>query len=359
MNILVIFTGGTICSSVNDGYINTNETGKDRLIQEYKKLHASDTEHIYFTTETPYYILSENLNGSHINKLADCIDKAVLDTEHDGIIVTHGTDTQQYMSAALSYLFPNLQIPVVLVSSNYILDDDRANGIANFSAAVDFIRECSNCQQTAHHGVYVAYKNENEAAVIHYGTRLLPHMPYSDRLYSIEQTSHSCNRQIYSPANSYDVKSAKNIPDKQYHVHGATAGGQIDIYKYLSGHPRYTEASPVMYIRPVPGQQYTDVPDYVRAILLDSFHSGTLCTGDASFQNMLLDAAKRKIPIFLTGAEDRTGYESTRIYKDLSISVLPKASPVSMYMKLWLLVSIDCDTISDCMGTSVCHDIVI
>ncbi|MCM1295280.1 MAG: asparaginase domain-containing protein [Muribaculaceae bacterium] len=328
MNILVIFTGGTICSSVNDGYINTNETGKDRLIQEYKKLHASDTEHIYFTTETPYYILSENLNGSHINKLADCIDKAVLGTEHDGIIVTHGTDTQQYMSAALSYLFPNLQIPVVLVSSNYILDDDRANGIANFSAAVDFIKECSNCQQTVHHGVYVAYKNENEAAVIHYGTRLLPHMPYSDRLYSIEQNSHSCNK-------------------------------QIDIYNYLSGHPRYTEASPVMYIRPVPGQQYTDVPGYVRAILLDSFHSGTLCTRDASFQNMLLDAAKREIPIFLTGAEDRTGYESTRIYKDLSISVLPKASPVSMYMKLWLLVSMSCETISDCMGTPVCHDIVI
>lgn len=373
MNILVIFTGGTICSSINNGYINTNETGGDRLINEYKKLHAQDTENINFMTAQPYYILSENLNGGHINKLADCIHNAIHASSPDGIIITHGTDTQQYMSSALSYMYPNLQIPVVLVSSNYILDDERANGIENLSAAVDFIKGCSNNQQMTHHGVYTAYKNENEAAVIHYGTRLLPHMPYSDKLYSLDNlvcdrdSSLLYDKQYNSPTDAYKTEPAEHTLDKQYNssfdAHNTTiteskSVSQIDIYKYLNGRPRFTETSPVLYIRPIPGQQYSNAPDYVQAILLDSFHSGTLCTDDEGFQSMLSDATKRKIPIFLTGAENRTGYESTRIYKDLSISVLPKASPISMYMKLWLLLSVNCENIYDCMSTPVCHDII-
>ncbi len=373
MNIFVIFTGGTICSSVNDGYIGPSGTGGDRLINDYKKLHAQGTENINFTTTKPYYILSENLNGGHINKLADCIDSFTSESMPDGIIIAHGTDTQQYMSCALSYMYPNLQIPIVLVSSNYILDDERANGIANFAAAVDFIKSCSDNHQGAHHGVYTAYKNENEASVIHYGTRLLPHMPYSDKLYSLDNIvcdsgiSHSYDRQDNSLRKIHTPKTVGHISDNQKNnsadVHDTantehTVGSQVDIYKYLSGRPRFTETSPVLYICPVPGQQYSNVPDYVQAILLDSFHSGTLCTDDESFKSMLSDAAKRKIPIFLTGAENRIGYESTRIYKDLSISVLPKASPVSMYMKLWLLVSLNCENIYSCMSTPICHDII-
>ncbi|MDE6023826.1 MAG: asparaginase domain-containing protein [Lachnospiraceae bacterium] len=337
MNILVIFTGGTISSSVSNGYISPDGANCYRLIDEYKKYHEADSNDINFKTAKPYYILSENINGEHINKLADCMDEAISDSELDGIIVTHGTDTLQYTAAALSYIYPDLQIPVVLVSSNYILDDKRANGMANFSAAIDFITDCSKHHGNFHHGVYVAYKNENEAATIHYGTRLLPHAPYSDKIYSLDNIVYKSSLH----RSSDDVSLNQTKTDA-----------------CLSMHPRFTKASPVMYIRPVPGQQYSYVPDYVSAILLDSYHSGTLCTDDESFKNMLLAATKRKIPIFLTGAENRTGYESTRIYKDLSILVLPKASPVSMYMKLWLLLSSSCNQISDCMNTPICYDIM-
>ena len=48
--------------------------------------------------------------------------------------------------------------PVVLVSSNYPLDDVRANGLDNFCGAIDFLRQFPDAK-----GVYVANKNTGEA----------------------------------------------------------------------------------------------------------------------------------------------------------------------------------------------------
>lgn len=62
---------------------------------------------------------------------------------YDGIVVTHGTDTLQYTSAFLAYIFDGLNVPIVLVSANYPLDDSRSNGFENFVGAIDFIKSGS------------------------------------------------------------------------------------------------------------------------------------------------------------------------------------------------------------------------
>ena len=92
MNIFVIFTGGTISSSENGGYIGPDEENNYRLINEYRKRNPEKCKNISFGTAKPYYILSENLTGKHINLLADCIDNAVSSDDCDGIVVTHGTE---------------------------------------------------------------------------------------------------------------------------------------------------------------------------------------------------------------------------------------------------------------------------
>lgn len=347
MNIFVIFTGGTISSSENDGYIGPNEENNYRLINEYRKRNPERCKDISFSTAKPYYILSENLTGKHINLLADCIDNAVSSDSCDGIIVTHGTDTLQYMAAGLSYIYPDINIPIVLVSSNYILDDSRANGYDNFSAAMDFIMTCNKTavnNTTIHKGVYVAYKNENEAAIIHYGARLLPHMSYSDKLYSVDNLTATGSINSITTCISNN-KQPCNI-------------NKTDVEFIFGDKPRFSEHSPVAFIRPHPGEKYSPAPEYVRAILLDTYHSGTLCTDNSELRSMLLDAKLRNIPVFLTGAEKRTGYESTKVYDELNINVLPKASPTAMYMKLWLLTSTSCDNISKCMNTPICFDII-
>ena len=67
-------------------------------------------------------------------------------TKVDGIILTHGSDTIQYTAALLSYVLKP-EIPVMIVCSNYVLEDEKANGFDNFCAAVDFIKNKEQLQR--------------------------------------------------------------------------------------------------------------------------------------------------------------------------------------------------------------------
>ncbi len=361
MNILVIFTGGTIGSSVIEGYIAPAEKQRYKLIEAYRKIspcpviyqgmyaghsHIQMPEALYIDTIEPYQILSENLNGAYINKLIDCLADSMsacsrfarqgthanAHTAYDGIIVTHGTDTLQYTAAALGYAFCDTCIPIVLVSSNYILDDERANGPDNFYYAIEFIRQCT--EKKAEPGVYVSYRNGEEHQLIHRATRLLPHAPYDDLLCSVgdsfygEFTNSGFIRHT-------DVTNANTVEDE----HDKLPSG----YNSDNSSSPYISAlvtpAPVLYIRPVPGQTFPAVGADIRAILLDTYHSGTLGTDNRECTDFIEHAAANSIPVFLTGAEERIGYESTRVYTALGIHVLPKASPIAMYMKLWFLAS--------------------
>lgn len=349
--ILVIFTGGTIGSAVKDGYISPDSERRYHLIEEYRKISpytliysgidvqcSSDTDRHILQIDTiePYRILSENMNGEYLNRLIDCI-RTYLPSEsgnntfsngdfpaYDGIIITHGTDTLQYTSAALGYVFANADIPIVLVSSNYILDDERANGLDNFYYAAEFI--------SGHHGtgVFVSYRNGESTQLVHTATRVLPHMPYDDLLYSAGGICYG------------EFTGTNFLKTEQENTACPSDTAQQQSYTPLRheyADIRLSAESPVLYIRPLPGQRYPSIQNKIKAILLDSYHSGTINTADTGIREFMREVCAMHIPVFLTGAENRTGYDSTRVYEELHIHVLPKASPIAMYMKLWLLCS--------------------
>ena len=384
--ILVIFTGGTIGSAVKDGYISPDGEKGYRLIEEYRRISPysliysgidtrreedTDNRTLQIDTIEPYRILSENMNGDYINQLIDCVRTYVTapddsiditDTtsetassatsttmansthphfDYDGIIITHGTDTLQYTSAALGYAFADADIPIVMVSSNYILDDARANGLDNFYYAVEFI--------TGQHGngVFISYRNGDSTQLVHQATRALPHLPYDDMLYSV---GYKCYGEFTGTAFSLTVQdsASKNADTPCTNVSGeiskttqeATAPEtttQAPALPYSSTH--LSPDAPLLYIRPMPGLSYPTIDIHIKAILLDSYHSGTINTADRAIYDFMDEAKSREIPVFLTGAENRTGYESTKVYTDLGIHVLPQASPIAMYMKLWFICS--------------------
>ena len=140
MKILVIFTGGTIGSTCENGIISPDKEKKYRLLEAY----FANGGKAEFDTAQPYTVLSENLNGEHLSLLYKSVKEAISQNIYDGIIVTHGTDTLQYTSAFLSYMLGLCNTPVVLVSSNYPIDNPKANGVDNFTAAVDFISYHNN-----------------------------------------------------------------------------------------------------------------------------------------------------------------------------------------------------------------------
>lgn len=149
MKIYVVFTGGTIGSSVSGGVISPADSSKSVLLENYIALHGND---VSFETAAPYFALSENLCAENLNSLVRCV-CGIAENGGEKIIVCHGTDTLQFSAAALSYALAGTKACAVLVSANYPLSDSRSNGFANFEAAVDFLKNNNS------RGVRVSYKN--------------------------------------------------------------------------------------------------------------------------------------------------------------------------------------------------------
>ena len=88
-------------------------------------------------------------------------------------------------------------------------------------------------------------------------------------------------------------------------------------------------------LTPVPGASYPIPAEGTKAVLLATYHSGTMDTGSTSFVTFTKDMKDRGIRLFLLGADRDTQYESTEAYKELGITVLPEMSPVAAYLWLW------------------------
>ena len=83
MKILVIFTGGTIGSTVSGEYISTDGKKPYIILDKYNKEFSNSIE---WHTESPYTILSENATIDTYRMLAKSV-KAGLSKDYDGIIV--------------------------------------------------------------------------------------------------------------------------------------------------------------------------------------------------------------------------------------------------------------------------------
>lgn len=300
MKILIVFTGGTIGSSLQGDFIRPNADSSKHILALYQEARKDETtpcEDIEFETCNPYTLLSENLTGSHVNQLVETLHEKLTDPSYDGILVTHGTDTIQYTAAALE-LTLKPHIPIVLVSSNYTLDDTRANGVTNFKTAVDFIMEKEA-------GIFVSYCNTGQRPIVHRGGDLLGHLAYDDSLYSL-------------------------VPSCTKMAHGLCS---LPIDTLL------VDPSPILYCKAIPGISYPLVQPHTKAVLIETYHSGTLCTTGSTFSDYVFDLEKKNIPVYLTGIESRSAYESTEVFAQLPVQILEKCSPIYAYMLLWYLYS--------------------
>lgn len=289
MKILVIFTGGTIGSTVSGEYISTDGKKPYIILDKYNKEFSNSIE---WHTESPYTILSENATIDTYRMLAKSV-KAGLSKDYDGIIVTHGSDTLQYSAAFLSLILGDDVAPVMLVSSNYVLEDERANGMDNFGAAVDFIINQRG------RGVFVPYKNVGEEVKVHRGKLLMPHVPYSDYLYSLSESY-------------YEKETPYEEPDYEAKDMG------------------------IVVVHAMPGFSYPRLTKEVRAVLLQAYHGGTFCVADENFRAFVKETQELGISVNLVGANPETDYDSCKEYEKLGIKVLKHLSPIYAYMRLWV-----------------------
>ncbi|MGN0449724.1 MAG: asparaginase [Ruminococcus sp.] len=306
MKILTVFTGGTIGSTKSEGVISPDSENSYKLIEMYSK----KDKKVEFTAVQPLNILSENMNGKFLTRLYKCISSYDL-SEFDGVIVAHGTDTLQYTAAYLSYAFGLCKTPIVLVSANFPLEDERSNGFHNFCGAVELIRSRKG------RGVFVSYANCEYFADIHRGAKVLQHTAYSDELYSIHDN-------IFG-----------EIHGKEFVKNNFYSEQQDEIS--LADCTELEETLDVLYVKPYVGMTYPQIRQGTKAVLLEGYHSGTLNTDSNELTKFCAEAEKCGVPVYLTGAEQGFFYESKLMFEKLKIEVLPPASPIAMYMKLWML----------------------
>lgn len=347
MKILCVMTGGTIGSAISDNLIDTSKNAEGeigRLIRSY------DVE---ADIVSPYTILSENLSLSHVLALAACIKKNIR-REHVGVLVTHGTDTLQYTAAGLFYLLEGLSIPVVLVSANYVLSDKRSNGVANLSGALEFLK-------TEHApGVFIAYKNnvtpdgkytegliKASPVVLYNAERTLAHMAYSDALTSLPPEDvkkiedPEAKRQFISNKDIFSQVFDEMINEKLSGLFELSDDEIVNAIKKL----KLRKTGP-LFFHIHPGMYYpTPTPD-MGAILIETYHSGTLPMDSEAFRVFLRSAKNYELPVFLAGCREYEDlYASTRDYESEGLHILKKASPLAMYMKLSLCLLFGLDPV--------------
>lgn len=314
MKIGMIFTGGTIGSTVDQsGYISTMKRTPFLLLEMYREKVRADIE---FVTDSPYRILSENLSGEDLTMLIASVRKMIVEQNPEGIIVTHGTDTLQYSAAVLGYVFADCKIPIVLVSSNYVLQNEMANGLSNLKWAIRFMEERRGT------GVFVSYSNQGDNPVLHLGTRLQPPLFYSDEVASIEDSwfGRYVDGEYQSNGKCFLSSKSAVMFEEGEEVHLSDATGKI------------------LCIHPFVGMKYP-VPDTdVKAVLHGSFHSGTIAV-NGELEHFAKVCQESKIPFYLIGLSSHvTSYETVKAYQKLGITPLYDTAWIAQYCKLWLLL---------------------
>ncbi|MBR7112219.1 MAG: asparaginase [Clostridia bacterium] len=312
MQISIVFTGGTIGSRLHENGIGTDGEAPRELLLRYREESGDET---VFHTTAPYTLLSENLEFYHIALLTDAIKEALKSA--DGVIVTHGTDTLPYTAAALSYTLGLISKPVVLVSSNYILSDTRANGVENFRAAVDFLRASREA-----HGVFVSYKNAGEPVRVLRAARLLAHLAPTDTVNTLGGTVATWENGMLTPQPHNE--SGDEIPP-------------------LSAENLGKSGKRVLFLRAHPDMCFPTLKRDIAAVLLEAYHSGTLPTATKALRAFAKRAKDKGVPVFVAGITGEATYESANAYHALGITPLPPLSPVAAYLKLCLALANDLD----------------
>ena len=334
MKVCTIFTGGTIGSKVGEnGFISPKQDMPYRLLDLYRE---KCKEEIAFDTVEPYCILSENLEAKYLQVLISTVTEKLEENVYDGIIITHGTDTLQYTSAILGYIFGDARIPILMVSSDYPLEDVRANGLENFTYAVQFIKEKLGT------GVFVSYCNKGGEPTIHRGTRLQPHASYSADVYSVENAYYGKfeNGVFFKNEGIQEIEGGKTLFQKKDTIILSEDGNEI------------------LRVTPYVGMHYPKITEQIKAVLLESYHSGTIFVGER-FSEFMKSAREKKIPVFLHGLEKQEkAYDTVRTYQEMGGLPLEKSSVIAQYCKLWLAV---CNglKIEEVMQSSIAGDFLV
>lgn len=215
--------------------------------------------------EIVFEILSENMKPENWQKLAErVVDTA--NSEIDGIIIGHGTDTMSFTSAALSFMIKDLSIPVVLVGSQRSSDRPSSDAALNLINAAIVAKT-----DIAEVVVSMLGSSSHDYGLIHRGT--------------LVRKMHSSVRNTFRTINSIPLGMVQNKKIKMF----------TDDYKKRS------KSEPIA------------ITNFEKKVALIYSYPGT----DSDLLNFYIDNGYKGIVIAGTGL----GHVSTTIYDSISRAI--------------------------------------
>lgn len=131
--LLLIYTGGTI------GMVHDSKTGQLKpfnfkyLANQIPELEKFDLIIDTYSFKKP--IDSSNMQPEVWVQLSEIIHSNY--NKYDGFVVLHGSDTMSYTASALSFMFENLNKPVILTGSQLPIGIRRTDGKENLITAIE------------------------------------------------------------------------------------------------------------------------------------------------------------------------------------------------------------------------------
>ncbi len=141
-NLLLLTTGGTIASLPGGQGLEPHRS--DVMERELEQLRT----YYDITVRDVMCLDSSNIRPEEWQTIA----KAIFEnrTGFDGIVVSHGTDTMAYTASAVTYMLPNIDVPVVFTGSQLPLADVLSDGPDN-------LRTAFAMAAAGHPGVFLAF----------------------------------------------------------------------------------------------------------------------------------------------------------------------------------------------------------
>lgn len=132
-SVLIIYTGGTIGMAQDPHTGSLAPVRFDQIMEEVPELNKFGYRIRSVTFNPP--IDSSNVTPEIWEKIALTIQKNY--NQFDGFVILHGTDTMAYTASALSYMFVNLDKPIILTGSQLPIGTLRTDGKENLITAVE------------------------------------------------------------------------------------------------------------------------------------------------------------------------------------------------------------------------------
>ena len=140
--ILLLTTGGTIASRPGgEGLEPHRSEVMDRELEQLRTYYD-------ITVQDIMCLDSSNMRPEEWETIA----RSVFESRGtcDGIVISHGTDTMAYTASALTYMLPNIDLPVVFTGSQLPLADMLSDGPDN-------LRTAFAMAASGHPGIFLAF----------------------------------------------------------------------------------------------------------------------------------------------------------------------------------------------------------